>query len=69
MSLLPQIMVPVLVVCGELDAVTPVNESQAIHEELINSKLVIIPKGGHLCYQEEPQVFNSRIIEFLNENR
>ncbi|WP_019391019.1 alpha/beta fold hydrolase [Priestia filamentosa] len=69
MSLLPQITVPVLVVCGELDIVTPVNESKAIHEELIDSKLAIIPKGGHLCYQEEPEVFNSRIIEFLSENR
>ncbi|WP_026566672.1 alpha/beta fold hydrolase [Bacillus sp. UNC41MFS5] len=67
MKELSQINVPVLVICGELDSVTPVKESKAIHEELINSQLVIIPEGGHLCYQENPEKFNSSIIEFLNK--
>ncbi|PFJ05316.1 alpha/beta hydrolase [Bacillus cereus] len=67
MNLLPTIDVPVLVICGELDTVTPVKEAKAIHDELINSQLVIIPKGGHLCYQENPETFNTSIIEFLNK--
>jgi pimeloyl-ACP methyl ester carboxylesterase len=65
MDVLPSIDVPVLVMCGELDSVTPVKEAAAIHDQLKNSQLVIIPKGGHLCYQENPEVFNSTIIEFL----
>lgn len=65
MDILPSIDVPVLVMCGELDSVTPVKEAAAIHDQLKNSQLVIIPKGGHLCYQENPEVFNSTIIEFL----
>lgn len=67
MELLSQIDVPVLVMCGELDSVTPVKESIAIHEQLVNSELVIIPEGGHLCYQENPEKFNLSIIEFLNK--
>jgi pimeloyl-ACP methyl ester carboxylesterase len=65
MTLLPTMDVPVLVMCGELDTVTPVKEAEAIHDQLKNSQLVIIPKGGHLCYQENPEAFNARIIEFL----
>ncbi|MED3835631.1 alpha/beta hydrolase [Peribacillus frigoritolerans] len=65
MSMLSHIAVPVLVICGELDTVTPIKESEAIHEKLINSRLVIIPEGGHLCYQENPRKFNSSILEFL----
>jgi pimeloyl-ACP methyl ester carboxylesterase len=67
MRTLSHIDVPVLVICGELDTVTPIKESEAIHEELINSGLVIIPDGGHLCYQENPRKFNSSILEFLND--
>ncbi|MFP7296245.1 alpha/beta fold hydrolase [Neobacillus niacini] len=67
MKLLSQIGVPALIICGELDSVTPVKESRAIDEELLNSQLVIIPKSGHLCYQEKPEEFNSIIIEFLNK--
>jgi pimeloyl-ACP methyl ester carboxylesterase len=67
MSLLSNINVPVLVICGELDTVTPIKESEAIHEELMNSRLVIIPEGGHLCYQENPEKFNSSILAFLND--
>lgn len=67
MSLLSHINVPVLVICGELDRVTPIKESEAIHEELMNSRLVIIPEGGHLCYQENPQKFNSSVLEFLKD--
>jgi pimeloyl-ACP methyl ester carboxylesterase len=67
-NLFSNIDVPVLVLCGELDTVTPVREAEAIHEELINSELVIIPKSGHLCYQENPGKFNASIIEFLNKS-
>ncbi|MGG0846408.1 alpha/beta fold hydrolase [Peribacillus simplex] len=68
MNLLSHIDVPVLIICGELDTVTPIKESEAIHEKLMNSQLVIIPEGGHLCYQENPEKFNSSILEFLNKS-
>jgi pimeloyl-ACP methyl ester carboxylesterase len=67
MKVLPEINVPVLVMCGELDTVTPVSEAEAIHDKLRNSQLVIVPKGGHLCYQENPETFNTSIIEFLSK--
>ncbi|MBI0576922.1 alpha/beta hydrolase [Neobacillus cucumis] len=66
MDILSSIRVPTLVICGELDKVTPVKESQVIHEKLQDSKFEIIPGTGHLCYQEAPETFNSIILDFMN---
>ncbi|MDQ0269837.1 alpha/beta fold hydrolase [Cytobacillus purgationiresistens] len=65
MDILPSIIVPTLVICGELDKATPVSESEIFHDLIPNSRLVIIPNTGHLCYQEDSEGFNSEIIGFL----
>jgi pimeloyl-ACP methyl ester carboxylesterase len=65
MDILSSIHVPTLVICGELDKVTPVSESQIFHDSIQDSKFVTIPGTGHLCYQEEPERFNSIILDFL----
>ncbi|MEH7114184.1 alpha/beta hydrolase [Neobacillus niacini] len=65
MNLLSSITVPTLVICGEYDKVTPVNESKVFHSEIKNSELVIIPGTGHLCYQEDPNSFNGIVLNFL----
>lgn len=67
MDLLPRVNVPTLIICGELDSVTPVKESTIIHKGIRESELVIVPKTGHLCYQEDPHTFNIHIHEFLNK--
>lgn len=66
MGILSSISVPTLVICGELDKVTPVKESQVFHERINDSKFVIIPGTGHLCYQEAPESFNAIVLEFVN---
>ncbi|MBT2655142.1 alpha/beta hydrolase [Bacillus sp. ISL-18] len=65
MEILPLISVPTLVICGELDKVTPVSESQIFHDAIKNSTFVTIPLTGHLCYQEDPNQFNSIVLDFL----
>jgi pimeloyl-ACP methyl ester carboxylesterase len=67
MDFLAQIKVPTLVICGEMDKATPVSESKVFHEHISDSKMVIIPKTGHLCYQEDPVSFNSAVLDFLCE--
>lgn len=62
---LEKIRVPTLIICGEMDQITPVSESEVIHQNIPGSKLVIIPRTGHLCYQEEPELFNRHVREFL----
>lgn len=65
MGILNHIKVPTLIICGELDRVTPVSESRIFHDNIPNSELVTIPGAGHLCYQEEPDTFNSIVLTYL----
>jgi len=67
MSMLPKITVPTLIICGEEDRVTPVSESQIFHENIAHSKMVTIPKTGHLCYQEDAVAFNKYTAEFFKQ--
>ncbi|KWW21128.1 hypothetical protein AS888_16090 [Peribacillus simplex] len=68
MELLSSISVPTLVICGELDLVTPVSESKVFHELIPHSELAIVPNTGHLCYQEDPVTFNEIVTDFLKRH-
>ncbi|TCP31704.1 pimeloyl-ACP methyl ester carboxylesterase [Scopulibacillus darangshiensis] len=65
MSLYPMVNIPTLIMCGELDDVTPVSESKIIHSHIQKSEFVTIPNAGHLCYLEDPNIFNYHVINFL----
>lgn len=67
MDIYPNIKQDTLVICGEVDRVTPVKESVIINDLIPKSQLRIIPDAGHLCYQEKPELFNNIVYEFLNE--
>ncbi|MDQ3986866.1 MAG: alpha/beta hydrolase [Actinomycetota bacterium] len=62
---LAAIDVPVLVIVGEEDAITPPTAAQAMDEKLPNSKLIAIPEAGHLSSLEGPEAFNGALAEFL----
>jgi len=64
-NIYPKIEVSTLIICGEEDKITPVAESDYIHQQIPYSKLSIIPKAGHLCFLEDPEGFQYRIINFL----
>jgi pimeloyl-ACP methyl ester carboxylesterase len=42
--------------------------SQAIHERIAGSKLVILPSASHLGNIEQAQAFNSALTEFLESS-
>jgi len=62
---LPEIKLPTLIMVGEDDPGTPVSASQAIHERIPNSKLVILPSCRHLSNVEQPEGFNAALLAFL----
>ncbi|MFC7307220.1 alpha/beta fold hydrolase [Streptomyces monticola] len=55
---LARIDVPALVLCGEHDTVTGVEESQRIAGLLPRGVFVILAGAGHLANQEQPAAFN-----------
>ncbi|MFI2351327.1 alpha/beta fold hydrolase [Streptomyces sp. NPDC019443] len=57
--------VPVLVLAGDKDLVTPSSHSEAIADLLPDSELVIVPDGGHLVMLEHPEVVTDRLADLL----
>ena len=64
---LGEINLPTFIIVGEDDPATPVSASQAIHEQIKNSKLVILPSTRHLSNVEQAEAFNSHLLKFLKE--
>lgn len=62
---LPEIKMPTLIMVGEEDPGTPVTASEAIHERISHSKLVVLPSARHLSNVEQAKPFNATLLEFL----
>jgi len=62
---LSKITLPTLIMVGAEDPGTPVAASEAIHERIKGSKLVILPSASHLSNIEQADQFNSHLQEFL----
>ncbi len=63
--LLPQIRVPTLLIVGEHDVITPVEEMREVAGGIAGAELVIIKDAGHLPALEEPVEFNAALAKFL----
>ena len=62
---LPEIKVPTLIILGDKDIAMPLSNARALNQGIPNSKLVIVPGGSHMFHEEQPQLFNSIVSEFL----
>lgn len=62
---LAQIRVPVLVIVGEEDGVTPVDDARAIAAGAPDARLAIVPEAGHLSNLENPASFNAALRPWL----
>lgn len=62
---LERIAVPVLVVVGEEDELTPPEESRRMRERIPGAELVTIPEAGHLSSLERPDTFSAALGGFL----
>lgn len=54
-----------LVIVGERDAITPVEEAQTMQRALPRSRLSVIPIAGHLSNVEQPEAFSLAVEDFL----
>lgn len=64
---LREIRVPTLVLCGEEDALTPPSDAEALRSGIAGSRLVLVPRAGHLANLEDPDAFNRALLGFLGE--
>lgn len=59
------IKAPSLVMVGEHDAVTPVELSRKMRQNIPGAKLVILKGAGHCSNLEQPAAFNRALLGFL----
>jgi pimeloyl-ACP methyl ester carboxylesterase len=57
--------IPVMVICGAADRVTPVARSRTIADSLPESQFVIVPEAGHMAMMESPAVVNEALRGLL----
>ncbi|MBB2909959.1 pimeloyl-ACP methyl ester carboxylesterase [Streptosporangium becharense] len=59
--------VPVLVIVGEEDELTPPAVAEAMVEAVPDGRLAVIGKAGHLSAVEQPEAFNRAVSGFIAE--
>ena len=65
LDVLPQISVPTLVICGEHDAISTVDEMRGIAQQIPGAEYIQIADAGHMSPLENPQEVDTAIRDFL----
>ena len=63
--LLRRLQCPVLVVCGDADALTPPECSREVAAAVPQAELHVLPACGHLLTWEQPEVVNALLRDWL----
>jgi pimeloyl-ACP methyl ester carboxylesterase len=66
-SFIKTIAVPTLIIWGANDPAIPLEHGQRLHQDIQNSKLVIISKCGHIPHEESPEETVNAILNFLEQ--
>lgn len=62
---LSSIKVPSLITVGDHDECAP-SLSEEMNKAIAGSKLVVLPKSGHMTFVDQPNLFNRAVSEFLH---
>lgn len=64
---LSQIKIPVLLLCGEYDKLTPPAVMKTMADKINQTEFITIPEAGHVSAVENSQAFNFAIEKFLKK--
>ncbi|MEY1673498.1 alpha/beta fold hydrolase [Gordonia sp. ABKF26] len=56
---------PALVLVGERDTITGVDESRLLADQIPGAQLRIVPDAGHAAIQEQPDVVADHVLDFV----
>ncbi|OPX92902.1 MAG: putative non-heme bromoperoxidase BpoC [Pelotomaculum sp. PtaB.Bin104] len=65
-SRLPEIQLPVLIITGTEDLLTPLQYGRLLEYELPGARLIGIEGAGHMLMLEKPEIINKHIIDFVS---
>jgi GH15 family glucan-1,4-alpha-glucosidase len=60
---LPFIKIPTIIIWGDKDEITTLDDGYFINKQIKNSKLIIIPGAGHDLNRKQPEIVAEKIIE------
>jgi pimeloyl-ACP methyl ester carboxylesterase len=66
-NLLPRLKMPVLILWGEKDEITPLEQGQKMHVLVPQSELDVFNECGHLAPQQCTGEMGPRVVEFLKQ--
>lgn len=64
--LLPELRLPVLVLCGREDSWSPLARHERMARLIEGSRLVAVPECGHMCTMERPEAVSRALLDWLN---
>jgi pimeloyl-ACP methyl ester carboxylesterase len=62
---LETIAVPTLLLTGDADLYTPPSVLRLVAARFPNAESVVIPECGHSAFWEQPEAFNTAVLDFL----
>ncbi len=65
--LLKNIQTPTLIIWGENDQETPINQAHTLHKNISQSKLIILKNAGHFSFLDQKETFIKHVTNFLNK--
>lgn len=67
-KLLPNLKMPVLIVWGEMDQITPLTEGSKMHQLITQSQMFVVPGCGHLAPNECAGQIGPGMVNFLRHS-
>ena len=67
--LLPQLKMPVLIVWGAADNITPLSEGEAMHKLIAQSELKVFSGCGHLAPSDCAAQIGPKVVDFLKQEQ
>lgn len=66
---LGQLKVPVLLIAGAADLITPPTVSRILQAKIPGAELVVAAEAGHSVYWERPDFFNQTVLDFIGKHK
>lgn len=65
----PLINQPTLILWGEDDRITPIEDGHLLHERILHSRMVVLRDCGHVPMEEKSQLFTELVSEFCHDRK
>ncbi len=63
------IKAPTLIIWGEEDTVVPIKHGYKLHENILNSRFVVVKDCGHVPHEEKSEIFTKLVSEFCRDRK